>query len=72
MSRFNVNEADNYGQAGRGTFFSLRDDKDTAHVRMLYRSIDDIEGYAVHQIETADGKKRYVNCLHNSNDPIHK
>lgn len=72
MSRFNVNEADNYGQAGRGTFFSLRDDKDTAHVRMLYRSIDDVEGYAVHQIETADGKKRYVNCLRNYNDPIDK
>ena len=72
MSRFNMNEADNYGSHGTGSFFSLSDDKDTARVHMLYRSIDDVEGYAVHQVEMPDGKKRYVNCLRAYNEPVDK
>ena len=69
MARFNVNEADNYGGNGQGSFFSLKNDKDTATVRFMYNTIDDVEGYAVHEIEV-DGKKRYVNCLRNYNEPI--
>ena len=72
MATFNMNDADNYGNNGSGSFFSLKDDKDTAKVRFLYNSISDIEGHAVHQVEFADGKKRYVNCLRAYNDPIEK
>lgn len=69
MARFHYDEADNYGGSGGTGFFSLRDDGDTARVRFMYESIDDVEGMSVHQIEL-DGKKRYVNCLREYNQPI--
>ena len=71
MATFNVNEADNYGGNGGGSFFSLKNDKDTAKVRFLYNTVEDVKGYSVHEIEI-DGKKRYVNCLRAYNDPIEK
>lgn len=68
MARFRYDEADHYcGQGGTG-FFSLKNDKDVALVRFMYNSVDDVEGYAVHQVEI-DGKKRYVNCLREYNQP---
>lgn len=69
MARFNVNEADNYGGQGGGGFFSLKNDKDVATVRFMYNTIDDVHGYAVHEIEV-DGRKRYVNCLRDYNQPV--
>lgn len=69
MPRFNVKEVDNYGSQGGGGFFSLKNDKDVATVRFMYNTIDDVEGFAVHEIEV-DGKKRYVNCLREYNQPI--
>ena len=71
MARFRASEADNYGGNGGGGFFSLSNDGDTAQVRFMYNGIDDVEGYAVHQIEV-DGKKRYVNCLREYNEPVDK
>ena len=69
MARFNANEVENYGGQGGGGFFSLKNDKDVATVRFMYNTIDDVEGYAVHEIEV-DGKKRYVNCLREYNQPL--
>jgi hypothetical protein len=69
MAQFNAHEADNYGGNGGGSFFGLRDDKDTAVVRFCYNTLEDIHGYSVHEVEV-DGKKRYVNCLRNYNDPV--
>ena len=69
MARFNINEAENYGSSGNGGFFSLKNDKDVATVRFMYNTIDDVQGYAVHEIDDG-GKKRYVNCLRNYNEPI--
>ena len=69
MARFNINEVENYGGQGGGGFFSLKNDKDVATVRFMYNTIDDVEGYAVHEIEV-DGKKRYVNCLREYNQPL--
>lgn len=71
MSRFGVNDADKYGGQGGGGYFSLKNDKDIAQVRFLYNSIEDVEGYAVHEVEI-DGKKRYVNCLRDYGDPVDK
>lgn len=62
MARFGVGDAEKYGGQGGGGFFRLADDGNTAKVRFLYNGIDDVEGYAVHEVEV-DGKKRYVNCL---------
>lgn len=69
MARFNMNEADNYSTGGGNSFFSLKDDKDTARVRFLYNTVDDIEGYAVHKVAVGD-KDRYVNCLRTYNEPL--
>jgi hypothetical protein len=71
MAKFNMADADNYGGNSGSSFFTLKDDRDTARVRFLYGSMDDVEGYAVHQVEVDDdGHRRYVNCLRNYNDPI--
>lgn len=69
MAKFNANEIENYGGNGGGGFFSLKNDKDVATVRFMYNTLEDIQGYAVHEVEV-DGKKRYVNCLRNYNDPV--
>mgnify|MGYP002624412683 CR=1 FL=1 len=69
MARFRANEAEHYGGQGGTGFFSLKNDKDVAQVRFMYNSIDDVVGYAVHQVEI-DEKKRYVNCLREYNQPI--
>ena len=70
MGRFSFDEADNYGNSNSGgSYFNLKNDKDVATVRFLYNSADDIEGYAVHEIEI-DGNRRYVNCLRAYNEPV--
>ena len=71
MARFKADDADKYGGHGGGGFFSLKNDKDVAQVRFLYNDIDDVEGLSVHQVEV-NGKKRYVNCLREYNDPMDK
>lgn len=68
MARFSMNDADNYGNGGGSTFFSLKDDGDVANVRFMYNGAEDICGYAVHKIEL-DGKNKYVNCLRQYNEP---
>jgi len=69
MGRFRATEIDHYGGQGGTGYFSLKNDKEVAKVRFMYDTIDDIDGYSVHQVEI-DGKKRYVNCLRDYNDPI--
>lgn len=68
MARFRHDEADKYGGQGGAGYFSLKNDKDVATIRFMYNGIDDVEGYAVHQVEI-EGKKRYVNCLREYNQP---
>lgn len=69
MARFNYQDADNYGNSGGSNFFQLKEDKETAKVRFMYRGIDDVEGLSVHQVKIGD-KERYVNCLREYSDPI--
>ena len=71
MGRFGANEVDNYGGNGGGSFFTLKDDGDIATVRFMYNNMEDVVGYAVHEVEI-DGKKRYVNCLRSYNEPKSK
>ena len=68
MARFRADEAEHYGGQGGAGYFSLKNDKDTAQVRFMYNSVDDVTGYAVHEVEI-DCKKRYVNCLREYNQP---
>ena len=69
MGRFNAKDVDNYGGNGGGGYFSLKNDGDVARVRFMYESVDDVAGYAVHEVEI-DGKKRYVNCIRDYNEPL--
>ena len=69
MARFTADTMDKYGGQGGTGYFSLKNDMDVATVRFLYDTVDDVEGYAVHEVEI-DGKKRYVNCLREYNQPI--
>ena len=71
MGRFSMDEVNNYGGSGGSGFFRLSNNGDSASVRFLYNSVDDVEGYAVHEVEI-NGKKRYVNCLRNYNEPKDK
>lgn len=71
MATFNFNEVDNYASSGRTNYFSLKNDKDTAKVRFLYSTIDDVRGYAVYRVKVGD-RERYVNSLRAYNDPIEK
>lgn len=71
MPAFNMNEADNYGGSNGGSFFTLKDDKDKARVRFLYRGVEDVKGYACHKVAVGD-KDRYVNCLRAYNEPLDK
>lgn len=70
MGKFSAKQdIENYGSKGNGSFFSLKNHKDTAKVRFMYESVEDIDGYALHEVEV-DGRKRYVNCLREYDDPI--
>lgn len=71
MARFGVNDVDNYGGNGGSSFFSLKNDGDVARVRFMYNGMEDVLGFAVHEVEV-DGKKRYVNCLREYNEPKSK
>lgn len=73
MSRFNVQEADNYGGQGGGGFFSLKNHKDIAQARFLYDGVEDIEGFAVHELKDETGgkfSKKNISCLRSYGDPI--
>lgn len=69
MARFRADEVDNYGGNGGGGYFGLANDGDVARVRFMYESAEDVEGYAVHEVEI-DGRKRYVNCIREYNEPL--
>lgn len=68
MAEFSVKDADKYGGQGGGGYFSLKNDRDTARVVFPFNGIEDVRGYSVHQVEV-NGKKRYVNCLHEYGQP---
>lgn len=70
MGAFKANEdMDHYGGQGSAGFFSLKDDKDTARVRFMYSGIEDVQGYAVHEVKI-DDKRRLVNCLRDYRQPL--
>lgn len=71
MGRFSANDVDNYGGSGGSSFFSLKNDGDTARVRFMYNGMDDVVGYACHEVEV-EGKKKYVNCIREYNEPKSK
>lgn len=69
MVRVKYDEIDNYGGTGGAGYFSLKNDKDVAQVRFMYNNVEDLQAYAVHEVEVGD-RKRYVNCLRGYDSPI--
>ena len=74
MARFTANDAEHYGGQGGGGYFSLKNDGDTARVRFMYNTVDDIDGMSVHPIKmVSKNGKPYtldVNCLREYNQPV--
>lgn len=71
MARFNADDAEKYGgNGGGGSFFKLEKDGEVARVQLLGNDMNDFPGYSVHQVELPDGKKKYINCLREYNDPV--
>lgn len=70
MARFKITESDKYGN-NSANYFSLKNDKDVARVRFMYRNVEDIEGMAVHKVEIGD-RERLVNCLRSYDEPLSK
>lgn len=64
--KINKNDVNKYGGDSLANFFSLSQNGETANVRFLYETVDDIEIFAVHQVQLPDSSYRYVNCLKES------
>ena len=71
MSRFNIQDIEKYGTSGSSSFFSLKDNLDTARVRFMYNGIEDVVGHAVHEVKI-ENKTRYVSCLRKYDEPKSK
>lgn len=68
--KFNaLEEMDKYSPEQAG-MFTLKNDGDTARVRVLYESINDVDGSCVHKIRTRSGQYIYVDCLRTYEDPL--
>ena len=70
MARFNFEESKNYQQSGGSTsFFKLASDGQSAVCRFMFNTLDDLEGYALHEIQL-DGKRRLINCIRSYDEPV--
>lgn len=58
-----------YKSTGNNEFFTLPDDGDTAIVRFLYSSFDELDWFVVHEVEIG-GKKRWVECTEEPDCPL--
>lgn len=63
------NNTSNNSSNSRVSFFSLKNDKDTALVRFMYDSVDDFEILSYHQ-GMVNGKDRKINCVRGGDEPI--
>lgn len=69
MARLNYTDSQNtgsYKNQNQVGFFQLKNDGDTAIVRIMHDSIEDFDLLSVHTIQMGANKYRKVNCLRNS------
>lgn len=62
-------EKNNGGGFQKVGWFGLKDDGDSALVRILHSNIDDLEAYEVHKVEI-DGYEKWVKCLGDDSCPL--
>lgn len=71
MSKVKFSEFSKYSSEGGGNkYFSLKD-KESASVRILYNTYDDIEGQLVHNIKIGD-RYELITCPREDGDPYDK
>ena len=75
MGRIGFGDLDKFGNGGGGgSFFSLKNDKDEAQVRIMLNKLEDMEDgfmYSCHMVKVGDSQyDRPVACLRNYNDPV--
>lgn len=58
-----------YKTTGNNEFFTLADDGDSAIVRFLYSSLEELDWFVVHEVEIG-GKKRWVQCTEEADCPL--
>lgn len=70
MPRVSLQDSAKYSSGSGLPYFTLANDKDTARVRFMFESMEDLNdtNYVCHEVEVGD-KKKYVNCLREYNDP---
>ena len=61
--KFNMKEVDNYSPDKPGYFTELKNDGDSCRVRVLYESLEDVDGNCVHRVRTRSGAYVWVDCL---------
>jgi hypothetical protein len=62
----NLKDVEKFEKKGGG-FFRLKDDGDTAKIRIMYETIEQVEAQIIHEIQI-DGFKKYVSCLKKTPD----
>lgn len=62
MSKMTIDQAYNQNNKKATDYFRLINDGDTARIRFMYKSLNEIETFAVHVIDI-NGKKYTVDCL---------
>ena len=68
--KFNASaEIDNYSPE-TGGYFTLKNDGDSCRVRVLYESLNDVDGHCVHKVNLKVGGFKYVDCLREYSDPL--
>lgn len=71
LSALSQEQLDEYAAQSNGglRFFKLADDGDTATVRFMWETMQDVDFYSVHSIEI-DGKTKSINCLREYGEPV--
>jgi len=69
MAKLNAKRAMEDFKGSNNDFFKLENDMDCATVRFLYDNEEELDIYAVHEIDL-NGKKRYIECLQSGDCPM--
>lgn len=75
MARIDATQIDKVEQklkagTGKRKWFKLSNHGDTATVRFLANSVEEMDTLTVHKVENSDGYQISVNCLRGADDPV--
>lgn len=67
MAKFTAKEAEKYLSSG-GSYFGLKNDKDSEIVRIMYNDEDQIFALSVHEVKNSAGYTKKIDCLRQAGD----